>query len=101
MTQKIYISGPMTGLPEYNYTAFNAEADRLRGLGYEVENPAENEPPACGTWEGWMQIALEQLAKCNTIYMLPGWSQSRGARIEYDHAKDQGMAIMGHVWEAQ
>jgi hypothetical protein len=31
--KRIYIAGPMTGLPEFNYPAFNAEAQRLRGLG--------------------------------------------------------------------
>ena len=39
---RIYLAGPMTGLPEFNYPAFHAEAARLRQLGYHVENPAEN-----------------------------------------------------------
>lgn len=42
MTQRIYLAGPMTGLPEHNFPAFHAEAARLRGLGYQVENPAEH-----------------------------------------------------------
>lgn len=42
MTQRIYLAGPMTGLPEHNFPAFHAEAARLRGLGYHVENPAEH-----------------------------------------------------------
>ena len=40
---KIYIAGPMSGLPEMNYPAFFAEATRLRGLGYEVINPDSGE----------------------------------------------------------
>ncbi|MCY1527250.1 hypothetical protein D9M68_623110 [compost metagenome] len=41
--KRIYLAGPMTGLPEFNYPAFHAEAARLRALGYQVENPAENQ----------------------------------------------------------
>jgi hypothetical protein len=40
----IYLSGPMTGLPDYNHPAFRAEAKRLRALGYTVVNPAEINP---------------------------------------------------------
>jgi hypothetical protein len=39
--KKIYLSGPMTGLPDLNFPAFHAEAARLRALGYDVINPAE------------------------------------------------------------
>ena len=36
--KRIYIAGPMTGLPDFNYPAFNAAAARMRALGFEVEN---------------------------------------------------------------
>ena len=36
----VYLSGPMTGLPEFNYPAFNALASTLRGSGFVVNNPA-------------------------------------------------------------
>lgn len=38
---RIYVSGPMTGKPEFNYPAFNAAAKRLRDEGHFVINPAE------------------------------------------------------------
>jgi len=79
---KVYIAGPMTGLKENNYPAFNAAARVLRRLGFVVLNPAENPPPRCGTWEGWMRMSIRQVSDCDYIHLLPGWWRSRGARVE-------------------
>lgn len=82
MMKRIYIAGPMTGLPLFNYPAFNTAAQRLRAMGFEVENPAENPEPKCGTWLGYMRMAIRQLVTCDGVALLPGWRGSRGARIE-------------------
>jgi hypothetical protein len=37
-----YVAGPMTGIKDFNYPAFNAVAEDLRAQGYEVENPADH-----------------------------------------------------------
>ena len=37
----VYLSGPMTGLPDFNRPAFHAAAAALRAQGYVVINPAE------------------------------------------------------------
>jgi hypothetical protein len=89
--QRIYLAGPMTGLPDFNYPAFHAEAARLRALGYYVQNPAENPEPACGTWAGYMRLAIAQLITCDAVALLPDWMGSRGARIEHNLAADLGM----------
>lgn len=95
--KKLYLSGPMSGLPQSNYPAFHAEAERLRALGYHVENPAENDPPACGSWEGYMRKAIAQLITCDVIALLPGWSDSRGSLIERQLAVTLGMqSIRSH-----
>ena len=88
---RIYLAGPMTGLPKFNYPAFHAEAARLRLLGYHVENPAENNAPAGTTWDGYMRLALVQLVTCDCIALLPGWIHSKGARLEFTVAKNLGM----------
>lgn len=79
---RIYIAGPMTGLPQFNYPAFFEAAERLRALGHEVENPADNPVPPCNTWRGYMRTAIRQLVTCDCAALLPGWQESRGARIE-------------------
>lgn len=90
---RTYIAGPMTGLPKFNHPAFDACAARLRARGLQVENPAENTPPACDSWVGWMRLALAQLIRCDAVHMLPGWQASRGARIEHDLARSLGLHV--------
>ena len=89
--KRIYIAGPMSGLPESNYPAFHAMAEKLRAQGHHVENPAEN--PWCDSWEAYMRLAIGQLITCDTIVLLPGWDDSRGAKIERQLAHDIGMYI--------
>ena len=92
--QRIYLSGPMTGLPDYNYPAFNAEAARLRALGYTVENPAENPVVPGHAWELYMRAALRQMLNCATVAFLPGWQVSRGANVEIELAGHLKMAVI-------
>jgi nucleoside 2-deoxyribosyltransferase len=83
---KIYIAGPMTGLPEHNYPAFNREAEFLRRQGWEVVNPAELWPNFEGAVRDLTEVVkldLAMLCECDTIYMLRGWERSAGARTEH------------------
>ncbi|MEQ8233276.1 MAG: DUF4406 domain-containing protein [Gammaproteobacteria bacterium] len=89
----VYVSGPMTGLPEFNYPAFNAAAAQLRAAGYRVENPAENETPPCGTWQGFMRLSLAQIARCDALYVLDAWERSRGAWLEITIARELELLI--------
>lgn len=89
---RVYVAGPMSGLPEFNYPAFHAEATRLRALGYHVENPACN--PKQANWEGYMRQALQQMLTCELVAMLPGWESSRGASIERKLAFELGMPVL-------
>jgi len=92
---RVYVAGPMTGLPAFNFPAFHAAAAQLRAIGYEVENPAENPVPACGgTWLGYMRMAIAQVATVDAVVLLPGWEGSRGARIERDLAIGLGLGVM-------
>ena len=92
---RIYIAGPMSGLPKLNYPAFNRAAEGLRALGYEVENPAENPEPPCKSWAGYMRMSVAQVARCDEVHFLRGWSQSRGARLERQIAESLGLLLSG------
>ncbi|MHB1846903.1 MAG: DUF4406 domain-containing protein, partial [Deltaproteobacteria bacterium] len=35
------MAGPMRGLPDYNFSAFDAARDFLAGLGHDVVSPAD------------------------------------------------------------
>jgi len=79
--RRIYLSGPMTGLPDLNFPSFAAEAARLRGLGFEVVNPAEINPEG-GTWHECMRRDVAALVTCDHVATLPGWDKSQGATLE-------------------
>lgn len=73
----------MSGLPEFNFPAFNAEAARLRALGYDVVNPAEIEHKNNANWHDCLRRDIVELLTCDTIALLPGWGASRGAKLEH------------------
>jgi nucleoside 2-deoxyribosyltransferase len=93
---RIYIAGPMTGIPEYNYPAFNELAEHLREAGWDVVNPAE----LCThqmTWAQCMRADIKALVDCTHIYMLDGWRQSKGAKLEHAIATALGMTVIDHT----
>lgn len=92
----LYIAGPMSGLPEHNYPAFNAAAQMLRGFGYGVLNPVHSERhnPTPGTpqpWDWYMRHALRMICDADALALLPGWQRSRGATFEVHVAHVLGM----------
>lgn len=88
-----YISGPMTGMPELNFPAFHDAAARLRAAGRTVINPAEICTAIGLQWSDYMRKDLAELVKCDVIHMLPGWQQSKGARLELYVATELGMIV--------
>lgn len=110
MREKLYLAGPMRGLPHFNFPAFNRAAARLRAQGYYVFNPAEadinrGEEVALNA-DGDMQRALDAgfnlrdalmedvtfiIREADAIALLPGWHFSSGASAEYYLAKALGL----------
>lgn len=96
--KKIYISGQITGLP---YKAVEQRFDdaerRLQKYGYEVVNPLDNGLPRNSTWEQHMRADLKLLLDCDSIYLLKGFRDSKGAMIEYNLAKELHLEIIYQV----
>lgn len=93
---KHYLAGPMTGIAEYNFPAFNAAAQKLRALGYTVVNPTEITGPIS---EGlprsfYLRQDLVYLLTCDAIILLPGWENSPGALLERAIAEQLDMEIL-------
>jgi hypothetical protein len=112
---KIYISGPMSGYPEFNFPAFFAMEEFLVRQGWTVFNPANKEQEKeldaeafetgdnikaiaagfdfreCFTWD------TQKVIEADAICMLKGWEASPGARAEHAVA----VAMQKHYLEYQ
>ncbi|MFD2962802.1 MULTISPECIES: DUF4406 domain-containing protein [Olivibacter] len=84
MERKIYISGPITGMPNDNREAFADATRTLRSKGYLVCNPHElvYAVPSGSPWSVYMRVCIEALTHVTDVVMLEGWERSRGAQLE-------------------
>lgn len=91
---RVYVSGPMTGLPDFNFPAFDAAALGLRAIGVGVENPAELKlDPQAASRHEYLRADLNALAGCDAMALLPGWERSPGSRLEIENALAMGLVI--------
>ena len=99
---KIYIAGPMSGLPNNGYAAFPRKAAHLRAAGWEVVNPAEMDldeglsPTREFTRQDYMRAArrdLRAIQGVDALYMLDGYEAAPGANWEWAYAKELGLTI--------
>ena len=91
---KVYISGPMTGIEDFNRPAFDEMERALYDAGADyVFNPAAQDRPEDWTWERHMQADLHELAGGGYSYivMLDGWQRSTGATTERHLARVIGV----------
>lgn len=89
----------MTGLPDYNFPAFNAAAAAWRAAGWDVVNPAEAFNGAQDlAYKEYVEHDLEVIRTCDAIAMLPGWDgpNARGSVWEWGIAtKMLGLPVFG------
>ena len=93
LKKRCYISGPMTGLPDLNFPAFNDMEQRLKAAGWDVVNPAKLNAPGTD-WETCMRVDIRELMRCSVVFVLKGWARSRGASMEIDIAINLGMKVV-------
>jgi len=101
--QKVYLAGPMRGIPDFNFPAFFAAEEKLKAAGYEVFNPARRDVEKYGievyaSSNGKLeeinpniQFSLREALEADSIFicrhaeaiaLLPGWETSKGATAE-------------------
>jgi hypothetical protein len=102
---KVYISGPITGLPrELARRIFTNAAKELVDQGHEPVDPFGLPHPAgCGCrrpvdgehdWACCLRKDIRALVDCDAILMLEGWERSHGARLELQVAAGVGLQVL-------
>ena len=88
----VFISGKMTGLPDFGRESFRLAEKRLSEQGYAVLNPAwlpaETDRSRC------LPICLSMIDAADAVYFLQNWTDSPGARIEHAYAEYQGKTLL-------
>jgi hypothetical protein len=98
----LYIAGPMTGIPEFNYPAFRVAKSALVAAGYLVLSPADNDDGDEHDWAWFMRKALAQIIRSDAVAVLPDSVCSKGALLEVTVARALGMDVRPvAVWERE
>jgi hypothetical protein len=96
----IYLSGRYSGDIHKNIRAAREVAVQLWGEGYPVVcphlNTAHFEVDCSAKYDDYIAGDLFILNGCDGVVMLPGWEDSKGARIEKEHAEALGIPVA--VW---
>lgn len=103
-TRGIYISGPITGVENWQENFNQAEEELLEMHGaFLVVNPVhlaeyvekgfalKGDVPG---YADYMRHDIKSLCDCDAICMLPNWRKSKGARLEYRIAKALDMIVL-------
>ncbi len=91
-----YLSGPMSGLPDFNFPAFRDACKQLRACGFTVVSPHEKDSEGDTTrpWTAYLREDISLLTdKCYGFILLPGWPSSTGAKLELSIALALQMPI--------
>lgn len=94
---RVYLSGPITGVKDYEERFARAEA-YYREMRHEVVNPVKVGKQLEGrlglndvTWRQYMEEDIKALVGCDVIALLPGYEESQGATTELMLAEGIGI----------
>lgn len=90
--KKVFISQPMTNLTDEEIFNIRARVTKyLEEMGFEVIDSWIRED---GNPVYLLGRSIELLSQADKIYLVKGWKDSRGCRIEYEVAKAYSIDIM-------
>ena len=89
---RVYVSGPVTGMPGLNLPAFEGARAALLAAGHEPVVPHDHVPEGA-TWLDAMHVCVGLLAGCDGVALLPVWCGSRGAVTEATVAEAHGQDV--------
>ena len=86
VVRKIYLSGAISGNPDYKFQFLDQEQrlKRIYGDNVVVLNPSIF--PDGLSQHDYMQLSIVMLNIADAVMMLDGWENSHGARVERDYA---------------
>jgi hypothetical protein len=94
----VYISGPVTDMPDLNRPQFRLAQQMLLSAGCSIFNPMHIEGPIDplkddALWSYYMHFCVRALPECDSILMLPDWQNSKGAKWEHRIAEMLGLQV--------
>jgi Domain of unknown function (DUF4406) len=99
---KVYIAGPMRGIAEWNYPAFDEAEARWRAAGHIAFSPARTDRALgydsnTGISDGHLRHVIladiVALFHADAIALLPGWEHSSGVAVELALAQFLGLPV--------
>jgi hypothetical protein len=91
---RLYIAGPMSNLPEFNYPAFREAAKKWRDCGWDVLDPSEKFGGRTDLpYEVYIKASIIDVLASEAIAVLPGWENSKGATLEVSIGRALGYPI--------
>lgn len=95
---RIYLSGPITGVPNYKKDFEVVEEELLSKGYYKVINPATlDEVIVNGDYEDYMEVCLRLIDMSDMLILLPGWEKSAGANREYGYAIAKNKIVLTYA----
>lgn len=90
MKVRLYVIGPVFGIPDNNRPAFLEAYNLLVQSGFSVLIPHDFVSPNAD-WQTAMRRSIESMLKCDGLAVLEGSDKSHGAKLEYTIATALGM----------
>lgn len=94
MSNKIYISGKISGIEQEAQSIFEQAEKELQLRCYETVNPMKLNHQHDKSWHSYMKEDVKALCDCDAIYMLSNWTDSKGAIIEHTIAMYLGLKVL-------